>query len=269
MNRIIIRTCVALLAAGSCNAAFLAASEFMGFSPGGAYAAFGQYWIQDGSGFPGAEIRVMYVPEGTAVRVFESNWTEEMAYDDDGWLLTDEGWLLTDEGWLLTDEGWNPAWTAVLEEAGPLLDSLGIKEENTGSHCLCHLLTDRGVDPCSASFVTWMGSPSYTGPEYTIALENRPSVPEDPPEWLSMFDEPVELTITIRDLDGRLVYSHSDQGPEPGYEYISSYSIADVYVYDDSLAAMILHTTGPGFEGPDGMFRIVTGVMDTGGVRSY
>jgi hypothetical protein len=249
VRRFIIHVFVILTASGGSSAAFLAEAEFLGFSPGGSLAAFGQYWIQDGSGFPGAEIRVMSVPGAEVIRVFEVSWTEEMMYGGSGW---------TGPG-----ESTNPAWDMVLADARPCLDSLGISRDRMGRHCLCHLLTDRGTDPYHASFVTWMGSPIYTGPEYRISLLVTPSMPENPPEWLTMFDEPVSLGLLIEDDEGRPVMEYRDHGLEQGYDYVSDYRISDVYVYADSMTAVILNTTGPGFEGPDGMFRMITGVIGT------
>ncbi len=248
MRYLFIIAFIALSAAGSISAASLAQVRFLGFSPGGDYAAFGQYWIEDGSGFPGAEIRVMSVTEGEPAEVFQVIWTEEMIYGEDGRVEL--------------DDGGNPAWTTVLDQACPCLDSLGITGEHMGRHCLCHLLTDRGSDPYRASFVTWMGSPIYMGPEYSMNLLLHPPALENPPEWLTMFDEPVLLELVIEDRDGCMVMHHRDADSAQDYEYVSDYRIRDVFVFADSMTAVILNTTGPGFEGPDGMFRMVTGVLD-------
>jgi len=74
-------------------------------------------------------------------------------------------------------------------------------------------------------------------------------------------NEKVLLEVLITDSSGNTVMHYLDDSPQPVYEYISNYRIRDVYVFNDSLVAIIMNTTGPGFEGPDGMFRMVTGVI--------
>ncbi len=234
-------------AASTLGAASLASVEFLGFSIEGRYAAMGQYWIEDGSGFPGAEIRVMSVSDNSVIRVFEIRWTEELMYGS-GIEMCYEDTL-------------NPAWETVLGNAESFLDSLGISAENEGVHCVCHPLTDTGAEPENVLFVTWVGSPMYRGPEFSLTLQNHKEMPESPPEWLSMFDTPVLPEVVITDANGFEVMRLLENSPQSGYEYVSNYRIRDVYVYDDSLVTIILNTTEPGFEGTDGMFRILTGVL--------
>ncbi len=71
-----------LLATAAAGAAFLASVEFLGFSDDGRYAALSQYWIEDGSGFPGAEIVVMSISDNSVIRKFEVQWTENMELID-------------------------------------------------------------------------------------------------------------------------------------------------------------------------------------------
>ena len=235
------------LAAVASSAASLASAEFLGFSDDGRYAAMEQYWISDGSGCPGAVIVVLSVPDNSIITRFELSWTEGMMYID-GVEIGYENSL-------------NPARDTLHEEALPYLDSLGISPENEGVHCICHPLTDTGAEPESVSFVTWVGSLTYGGPKFSLNILNHEEMPDSAPDWLSMFDTPVLLEVLITDSDGNAVLHLHDDSPQPGYEYVSNYRIRDVYVYDDSLAAIILNTAEPGFEGHDGMFRMVTGVI--------
>lgn len=234
---------IMILSAGYLRGAFLSEVEFIGFSPDGSHAALGQHWIQDGSGIPEAEILVYSVRNNMVIREFSASWTEEMLYGDG------------------SGSADGTPWESVQEEAAPFLDSLGIMVENTGTHCLCHLPTDTGADPWHASFVTWMWSPGYTGPEYYLSLLLHPYTSEDQPEWLSMFDQPVALELFIEDSDGYRVMHMAEGEPEARYEYVSDYRIRDVYVCCDTMVAIVLNTTEPGFEGPDGMHRLVTGVI--------
>ncbi|OPL18307.1 MAG: hypothetical protein AVO35_05525 [Candidatus Aegiribacteria sp. MLS_C] len=232
--------------------ATLSEVEFIGFSHDGSLACFGQYWTEDGSGFPGAEMRIVSVAEDSTVRVFEAGWTEEDFYGGDDPYRAFEG-------------TGNPAWDEVLAESGPFLDSVGISGAHRGFHCICHLPSDTGVDPWRASFATWIWSPLYIGPEYNLSLLLHPAEIENPPDWLSMFGEPVALELFIEDGDGRRVMHRADREgvPAPGYEYVLDYRIRDVYVFSDSMVAIVLSTSVPGFEGPDGMHRMVTGMLDS------
>lgn len=236
-----------IMASSISSAAFLASAEFLGFSDDGGYAAFEQYWIADGSGFPGAEIVVISVPDSRIIRRFEIPWTEDMMYENGSYVYY--------------ENSMNPARTFLQEKAYPYLDSLEISSGKEGVHCICHPLTDTDAEPESVSFVTWAGSLMYTGPEYRLSILSHKEMPDSPPDWLSMFDMPVLLEVLITDSSGNTVMHFHDHSPQPGYEYISNYRIRDVYVFNDSLVAIIMNTTGPGFEGPDGMFRMVTGVI--------
>jgi len=207
-----------------------------------------QYWIQDGSGFPGAQIVVLSVADNTVLRSFDSEWNEEMMY------------INGDEMYYENDS--NPARTMVLESAKSLLDSLGISAENSGVHCLCHPLTDTGSDPAIAKFALNAGAVMYGGLEYDLKILNHLSSPDSPPEWLSMFEEPVLLEALIHDSEGNIVLNISEESFHPLYEYVSNYRIRDVYVFDNNRTAIILNTTEPGFEGSDRMFRMITGIIE-------
>lgn len=235
------------LAVSASSAASVASVEFLGFSVDGRYAAMEQYWIEDGSGFPGAKIAVMSVADNSIIRNFEIHWTEDQMFEDGAEMCY--------------ENTMNPARETVLCYAESFLDSLDISLESEGVHCVCHPLTDTGTDPENVLFVTWVGSPMWMGPEFSLSLQNHQEIPESSPEWLSMFDTPVLLEVLITDENGSEVMHLHDNSPQPGYMYVSNYRIRDVYVYDDSLIAIILNTTEPGFEGPDGMFRMVTGVI--------
>ncbi len=232
---------------GVSNAAFLAEVEFCGFSSDGKYAAFEQYWIADGSGFPGAEAIVLSIPDSRIVWRFEVPWTEEMMYNNGSYIYY--------------ENSENPARRIIHKEEIPYFDSLGISVHNEGVHCVCHPLTDIGVDGTNATFTTWVASPTYNGPEYKLSVLNHQEMPESPPDWLTMFDIPVLLELRISNSYGDTLLHLFDKIPLEGYEYVSSYRIRDVYVFSDSLAAIILNTTEPGFEGPDGKFRMVTGII--------
>ncbi|MCD4701021.1 MAG: DUF2259 domain-containing protein [Candidatus Aegiribacteria sp.] len=247
MKHFVLSVLFLFLFTGASSAASLASVEFLGFSDDGRYAALEQYWIEDGSGFPGAEIVILAVPDNIIIRRFEVPWTERLMY--------------VDGVEMCYENSMNPARKTVLEDAESFLDSLGISQWNKGVHCICHPLTDTGSEPESVSFVTWMGSLMYRGPEYSLSTLNHEEMPDSTPDWLSMFDAPVLLEVLITDANGNTVMHLRDNSPQPGYDYVSDYRIRDVYVYNDSLIAIVLNTTEPGFEGTDGKFRMVTGII--------
>lgn len=232
---------------GISGAAHLASVEFLGFSDDGMFAAMEQCWISDGSGAPGAELIIKSVPDDSVVHRYRILWSEELLYADG-----------MEKVFLNSD---NPARDSIHGLSQAFLDSLGIIPENSGVHCIHHPLTDRDAVPDRVSFVTWLGTFSYMGPEYILQLRNNPEMPESPPEWLSMFDCPVLLETIITDQYGNTLMFQKDFSPEPGYEYVSEYRIRDVYVEGDSLTAIILNTVEPGFEGADSRFRMITGVL--------
>ena len=233
--------------AGISGAAHLASVEFLGFSDDGMFAAMEQYWISDGSGAPGAELIIKSVPDDSVIHRYRILWSEELLYADG-----------MEKIFLNSD---NPARDSIRALSQALLDSLGISSGNTGMHCIHHPLTDRDAVPDRVSFVTWLGTYSYTGPEYVLQLRNHPEMPESSPEWLTMFDCPVLLETIITDQSGDMLLFQKDSSPEPGYEYVSEYRIRDIYVVRDSLTAIILNTVEPGFEGADSRFRMITGVL--------
>ena len=232
---------------GTSAAGHLASVQFLGFSDDGMFAAMEEYWISDGSGTPGAELVIKSVPADSVIHRYSILWPEELLFVDG-----------LEKTFLNSD---NPARDSIRELSQAILDSLGINPANSGVHCIHHPLTDRDAVPDRVSFVTWLGASSYMGPEYNLQLRNHPEVPESSPQWLTMFDCPVLLEVIITDQSGDMVMFHMDSSPEPGYEYVSEYRIRDVYVERDSLLVIILNTVEPGFEGADGRFRMITGVL--------
>ena len=243
-------TQVVLLLLSSCSilyAGHLATVNFLGFSDDGKFAAFEQFWIQDGSGFPEAEIVILSTGDNKIIEAYRTAWSEELMY--------------VDGVEMYYENSSNPAREIVLRSARSLLDSLGIAPVNQGMHCISHPLTDTGVDEKYVSFVPWLNSVMWMGPEYNLRIFNHEAMSESPPEWLSMFDTPVLLELIVTDSNGNEVMHLSDDSPIPGYEYVSGYRIRDVYVFN-GVSVIILNATEPGFEGPNCVFRMVTGVIE-------
>ncbi|GEM45074.1 DUF2259 domain-containing protein [Deinococcus cellulosilyticus] len=68
-----------LLTAGSAFAADQSTLQFLGFSKDGKYAAYEQYGIHDGSGFPFSEIVVLNVPQNKAILTVKKSLQEDGA----------------------------------------------------------------------------------------------------------------------------------------------------------------------------------------------
>ncbi len=241
------RLCVIILAcAGLTSAGTVGNVEFLGFSPDGAYAAMLEHWVSDGSGCPAARLTVMSAETDSTVFEMEWWWPEYRMEE-----LESEGAY-----WLFPE---NPARDSVLLLSAAVLDSLALNDGLQGTHCIHHPLLDRGVKDDRATFVTWMGTPGWMGPGLTLDLVEHRHTPEDAPEWLGMFEEPVLLELTITDQTGAILYQHTDSEEDGLFRFASDYRIRDVYVLGDSVAAIVLNTLEPGFEGPDGKFRLLVG----------
>jgi hypothetical protein len=78
-----------------------------------------------------------------------------------------------------------------------------------------------------------------------------------------MFPEPVTMHLWITDRHGDTLMNIRETSPPDDFRYVSSYGIRDVYILGEDLVAVVLSTTVPGFEGSDGMFRLVTGKLTT------
>jgi hypothetical protein len=242
-----------LLAASSATASLSAEVEFMGFSRDGACAAMLERWYNDGSGAPSARLTVLSTVTGDPVRMEELVWPESLLVE-------------IEHSFMDINSSENPASDSLLTLARGFLDSLGIGYGEPLVRCLSHPMTDRGVDPDRAIFVHRVMSPTYMTPKMTLELIEDPYEIEDPPVWLSMFDSPVLLTISVTGEDGEVLFRQSDQERQPeadlyaGQRFVSDYRIRDVYLLDRSIA-VILDALEPGFEGPDGMHRLVTGTL--------
>jgi hypothetical protein len=242
-----------LLEASAATAALTAEVEFLGFSEDGRHAAMLEHWFNDGSGAPSARLIVTSTETGDPVWMDELVWPESLIV----WV---EGPV-----WSM-GEGLNPAGDSLLVLAAGLLDSLGIGRGEPMVHCLNHPLTDRGVDPDLAVFVEWVSSPTCMTPEMTLELSEDPCEIRNPPVWLSMFDPPVLLTVSVTGEDGEILFRASDPDRQCDIDlyarerFVSDYRIRDIYLMGRSIA-VVLDAVEPGFEGPDGMYRLVTGTL--------
>jgi len=231
----------AVTAAWAAAGATLAAFGFVGWSGSGLYLAWVEHGWSDGSGLPWAVLEVISVPDGGTV------YRDEFFPDEDDFTCA------VDDGPGEFDPG-----AALVEGARPLLDSLGIVTGNGGDLLVCHPLTDSGADPDRASFYGWTAGVDYHGPEYRLVLTETLSGEEQVPDW---FPPPVLLRLILERVGGGEVELASDTAPVRGYTNVYDYRIREVRTHSGRYVAVVLDTAVPGFEGADGAFRVVTGLL--------
>lgn len=251
--RIRFLTLPVLLAVSMVTASVNAEVEFLGFSEDGSHAAMLEHWFNDGSGSPSARLVVAATGNGEVVYSDDLIWPEYLMWELEGTDIWCEG-------------KYNPARDSVLAVAGPILDSLRIGRWEGVRHCVNHPITDRGVDPDMAVFVEWAMSPAYMSPEMTLEITEDLWEPEHLPEWYDMVPPPVLLTMTVTGAEGESLFTRRDsRRPEDVETYaqdrfVSDYRIRDVYLMGSAIA-VVLDAVEPGFEGSDGMFRLVAGTL--------
>ncbi len=220
--------------------ATLAEFGLLGWSESGEYLAWEQYGFSDGSGLPWAELTLVRVPDG--IPVFRTDTFPLESGDLDP----------------AYPEGDSALRSILRSEAQPLMDSLGIVPGSSGLHPVHHSLCDFSVDPVMVSFYGWILSVDYHGPEYLLTLGMSESGEPQVPDW---FPSPVLLRLDLEHVGGDRTPLAADSLLEAGYEHVFDYRIQDVYTFMDRFVAVVLNTTVPGFEGSDGGFRVVTGVL--------
>ena len=231
---------VLLTAAGAAVCATLAEFRLIGWSETGEFLAWEQHGWSDGAGLPWAEVTVVYTPDGEVVYRADSFPSEETCLE-----------------WSYDGE-MNHVRAALLEEAMPLMDSLGIVAGSTGSLLVHHPITDFTADPGYLRFHGWAMSADYHGPEYVLELTELESGARQTPEW---YPPPVLLLLTLDQAEGDTLTLVSDSMLIHEYQYVFGYRIRDVCTYMDRFVAVVLNTVVPGFEGADGGFRVVCGVL--------
>lgn len=201
-----------------------------GFSEDGQFVLWETGGVQDGSGFPWVRMEVVNV---------ETSLPEESVY------------LVWED-----PESIQPDFSVAENTVADLCREFWIKPGNTGSLLLYHPVTDLCVSPDTVVFCLEQYCPGFNSGEIVLVLKNTPAdMQEGYPDW---FPQPVSLSIET----DSLLFFHEDELAE-GYEAVFGYSFAGVYrnpAVTNSLL-VVLHATKPGFEGPDGRFRVVTGTV--------
>lgn len=222
-----------LAAAPAADAGDAAEAEVIGFSPDGAYVAFEQYGVQDGSGYAYADLFVIDLAAdawvaGTPVRVLLEDYDAEP----------------------------EAARQAALAQAAPILRKLGIEGRSTGRALLRHVVTDRGVDPHAARFAIFAHGTAV----YELQLREREAAAPGCPEEFGPFRL---FDLVLLYPGGRRRVLHEDASLPTSRGCPIGYGIAEVWMHGglgtEHAASLIvlLHMQRPGFEGPDVRFLAV------------
>lgn len=229
---------LATLLAGFAAPAFAgdyADRSIIGFSEDGAWFAFNEYGVQDGSGFPYANVFVIEVDkdawvDGTPVRVVVEN--------ENGMLTT--------------------ARVAAMKQAQPILDRLNIIAK--GNHVVHNPATELSADPYAVRFRTnqWfnMAERAWSLKLTRIPLPNSKGC-ED-------FEDTAGFRLELTDPDGATRVLHEDSTLPASRTCARDYAISDVVVLPvdrgatKASMAVILSLIRQGFEGPDRRFLAVT-----------
>lgn len=228
MRRILVAIVGLVLLMSPAMAGDTAERSILGFSPDGAYFAFEQYGVQDGSGFPYASIFVIE----TATDSWVDGSPFEVRLENDGASLDD-------------------ARQAALAEAAPLLTSLGIGEP--GLTLVTNPFTEVPADPhLQAFFAT--PYPPPTGQVYTLDIDELPLPAGDCPKDFGYTY--VGYGLALADPDGGVRDLHRDTRIPASRNCPIGYSVSDVILHHDVLIVLLnMHTLG--FEGPNRRFLAI------------
>jgi predicted secreted protein len=206
----------------------------LGFSEDGAYFAFDEYGVQDGSGFPYANVYVIDVAkdswvEGTPIRV---------TIEDDGAMLT-------------------TARSDAMKKARPILDRLNIIAR--GSHVVDNPATELSADPYAVRFRTNQWFNMVERP-WSLKLTRIP-MPDS--KGCENFDDVAGFRLDLTDPDGGTHVLNEDKSLPASRTCARDYRISDVVVLPsdsggEGSMAVILSLIRQGFEGPDRRFLAVT-----------
>lgn len=204
--------------------------RLIGFSADGGRFAFEEFGIQDGSGFPYANIFVVdttkddWIP-GTPVRV-----------------------RLDDE-----EQGIAPARRVAAEKAAPYLDGI----DQPGTLLASNPITESGRDPHKIAFKRHPAL-QLDGPDLTLELETLPlSAPgNDDPDYKTH-----GFRLVLKTEDGEVVL-HEDKTLPASRGTALDYRINDVVIHQPfgrpATLVVLLQVLTRGFEGPDGRYLAVT-----------
>lgn len=223
MRRVLYALVMVLFGAVPAAAGDYADRLIIGFSPDGAYFAFEEYGIQDGSGFPYASI---YVIE-TATDSWVAGTPIRIRIDDETATLQS-----------VRDQAY--------DQAGPILNSLGIGLP--GRHLLSNPLTELG-DHRNVAFLVRAFSPLQTT-GWSLTVQER-ALPTDCPDLGQLI---VGFDLWLTSPEGETLQLNHDERIPESRNCPVGYGAADVFAFDRpdrTILIILLNMFTIGFEGPD------------------
>jgi predicted secreted protein len=223
----------AAVLASVAHAGDYAERSIFGFSPSGAYFAFEEYGVQDGSGFPYANIYVINT--------------------------LDDTWLPDTPIRVVIENDNSPTLEArarALSRASPILIENAIG--TLGEMLVINPVTETSADP---HFATFRRQPnvSLEDGDYGLALEEYELPAPDCPDMGQPY-KGFRLTLTFP--DGRVRVINEDEDIPASRRCPLSYGISDVMMYQASrsqrpVAVVLVNIFSLGFEGLDRRFMAI------------
>jgi len=213
--------------------------SIIGFSPDGAHFAFSEFGVQDGSGFPYANVYVIDV-------------------DLDAWI---DG---TPVRALIEAEAEVPsgALARAMHDARPILDRL--QAYSQGNHVVDNPATELSADPYAVRFRTnqWFNMVERA---WSLKLTR---IPMPGSKGCENYDDVAGFRLELTDPDGKTRILHEDSSLPASRTCARDYAISDVVVLPagqgGASMAVIISLIRQGFEGPDRRFLAVTTRFEDG-----
>jgi hypothetical protein len=237
----------------------LAQFDFIGFSADGRYLAWEEYGIQDVTGYPYSTISIVDTAVDSVVAVGSGVFEQSVPDITPGQNIRG----IFDE-YLDSAENEYRYWEErargiAMAQVEGLAGTLGIIPGNCGRLVLHHPMTDRTNYSASIQFVTGWDGPWYkTSPQFEVLLEQ-----EEIPDTTEHQEHPflnVLLTVKLQNTTDRTqtVLLDEKSAGTPTMDAFT-YGVRSVYVYRDSVVAIVLYRYMNGQDGPDVHYRMIAG----------
>lgn len=226
--------------AGNAGAGDFAEREVIGFSPDGRYFAFEEFGVQDGSGYPYSNIYIIDVEadswvSGTPIRILLEGETQELGEARD----------------------------RALEQATAKLDQFAIDSEP--QHVASNPATQLNADFNFVLVNPRMVEPPVDKP-FAVKLSSYalPPAADYCPDYVDMKGFQLDL---IHGENDEIITLQRDERLPQSRGCPLEYQIADIYTYFPEsgrpVFAVLVRMWAVGFEGPDGRYLAITGLLPT------
>jgi predicted secreted protein len=238
MHRLAIHLAVSasiMLGAGLALAGDYAERRIIGFSANGAYFAFEQFGVQDGSGFPYSDIFIVNIEND----IWAGGSPFRVQLNDD-------------------TQGVNAARAASANMAASAIASLGIRD--SGTLLASNPITESGANPLQVSF----RPTPYFGTKWQLNLNEFPLSTSG----CSGFEENIRgFSLTLTTEDGQPPRElHQDHSIPSSRKCPINYGISDVILHGNynatSQLVVLVRVLSVGFEGPDMRYIAIPAIIN-------